>query len=217
MPKKLICVDMGWTIEDESAGQLDRVRLIGDVCRRRGLDFDPDAFLAKMEAAGRNGVAATFRAALDACAFPAELRAEIAAAVLWRTDRLALYPGVREALAALAARHSLVVLANQSKPVTARLEAYGIAGYFDAVVCSCEVGFDKPDPRIFRLASDRFPGREPWMVGDRIDNDVVPAKRLGWRTIRVLQGDHRNYRPRSADEEPDFTVASFAAAAEILL
>jgi FMN phosphatase YigB (HAD superfamily) len=26
------------------------------------------------------------------------------------------------------------------------------------------------------------------MIGDRLDNDISPARLLGWKTIRVLQG-----------------------------
>jgi ribonucleotide monophosphatase NagD (HAD superfamily) len=48
------------------------------------------------------------------------------------------------------------------------------------------------------------------MVGDRLDNDIAPAKRLGMQTIRVLQGFARHQRPRSAAEEPDHTIRAIA-------
>jgi FMN phosphatase YigB (HAD superfamily) len=41
------------------------------------------------------------------------------------------------------------------------------------------------------------------MVGDRLDNDIRPAKQLGWQTIRALQGFAWVQVPRDADEEPD--------------
>jgi ribonucleotide monophosphatase NagD (HAD superfamily) len=44
------------------------------------------------------------------------------------------------------------------------------------------------------------------MVGDRIDNDVVPAKLLGMRTVLIRTGRHREHQPRSWDEIPDFEV-----------
>ena len=44
------------------------------------------------------------------------------------------------------------------------------------------------------------------MVGDRIDNDVVPAKLLGMRTVLIRTGRHREQQPRSWDEIPDFEV-----------
>ena len=44
------------------------------------------------------------------------------------------------------------------------------------------------------------------MVGDRIDNDIAPAKALGMATILLRGGRHRRQRPRSPAEEPDAVV-----------
>ena len=44
------------------------------------------------------------------------------------------------------------------------------------------------------------------MVGDRIDNDIVPAKALGMAAILLRSGRHRRQRPRSPAEEPDAVV-----------
>ena len=48
------------------------------------------------------------------------------------------------------------------------------------------------------------------MVGDRIDNDVVPAKLSGMRTVLIRTGRHREQMPRSWDERPDFEVEDAA-------
>ena len=43
-----------------------------------------------------------------------------------------------------------------------------------------------------RSASLRInPPEQACMIGDRIDNDIVPAKELGMKTIRVKQGFYR--------------------------
>jgi FMN phosphatase YigB (HAD superfamily) len=44
------------------------------------------------------------------------------------------------------------------------------------------------------------------MVGDRIDNDVVPAKILGMRTVLLRTGRHIEQKPRTWEEVPDFDV-----------
>ncbi len=44
------------------------------------------------------------------------------------------------------------------------------------------------------------------MVGDRIDNDIAPAKALGMAAILFKTGRHRKQRPRSAAEAPDAEV-----------
>jgi FMN phosphatase YigB (HAD superfamily) len=41
------------------------------------------------------------------------------------------------------------------------------------------------------------------MVGDRIDCDIVPAKQLGMRAVRLRTGRHASQEPRSWDERPD--------------
>jgi putative hydrolase of the HAD superfamily len=48
------------------------------------------------------------------------------------------------------------------------------------------------------------------MVGDRIDNDVVPAKLLGMRTVLFRTGRHRAQQPRSWEERPDVEVHDVA-------
>ena len=86
---------------------------------------------------------------------------------------------------------------------------YGIASAFRWVLCSCELGCEKPDARIFRLAETRCgvaPGRI-WMVGDRVDNDIVPARRRGWNTLRIRQGDHAGYEGKTPAETPDHEVS----------
>jgi FMN phosphatase YigB (HAD superfamily) len=52
---------------------------------------------------------------------------------------------------------------------------------------SFENGFSKPDPHVFRILTTRLEGRgispaETLMVGDRLDNDIEPARAHGWQT-----------------------------------
>ena len=50
--------------------------------------------------------------------------------------------------------------------------------------------FQNPDRRIFEIALERS-GCKPEnavMIGDRIDNDIVPAKQLGMKTIWIKTG-----------------------------
>lgn len=112
-------------------------------------------------------------------------------------------PGVTGALEALRGEFRLGVIANQPPLVRAELERYCLHGSFDLLVISDEVGLHKPDVRIFEYALDKA-GAEPSrcvMVGDRVDNDVRPAKALGMRTV-WLDNDYSRmpYRPRDDHE-----------------
>ena len=54
------------------------------------------------------------------------------------------------------------------------------------------------------------------MVGDRIDNDVAPARTLGMRTVLFRTGRHAAQQPRSADEVPDAEVRNVAGLRVVL-
>jgi FMN phosphatase YigB (HAD superfamily) len=48
------------------------------------------------------------------------------------------------------------------------------------------------------------------MIGDRLDNDIRPARLLGWKTIRILQGFAQFQFPRDRFDEADATIAELA-------
>ena len=48
------------------------------------------------------------------------------------------------------------------------------------------------------------------MIGDRLYNDIRPARLLGWKTIRILQGFARFQEPRDGLDEADATIADLA-------
>jgi GrpB-like predicted nucleotidyltransferase (UPF0157 family) len=57
----------------------------------------------------------------------------------------------------------------------------------DVVVMSDEIGVAKPDARFFAAVLDRL-GRRPdevLYVGDRLDNDILPARHIGMFTVFI--------------------------------
>jgi ribonucleotide monophosphatase NagD (HAD superfamily) len=54
------------------------------------------------------------------------------------------------------------------------------------------------------------------MVGDRIDKDVIPARLVGMRTVRIRLGLHREQRARSPEEVPDAELPSVVGLAETI-
>jgi len=122
------------------------------------------------------------------------------------------YPEAAGVLARLATRYRLGVIANQGPGAAERLHAYGLDDHLEVIVCSADVGVRKPDPRIFELALSRAgcaPGQAA-MIGDRPDNDICPAKRLGMATVRVRRGYAVYQVPRSEEYEADATVDRLA-------
>jgi putative hydrolase of the HAD superfamily len=84
----------------------------------------------------------------------------------------------------------------------------GIGDLFDYQGLSGLTGLRKPNPRAFQEAAVALgvPPAACIMVGDRIDNDIVPAKALGMAAILLRSGRHRRQRPRSPADEPDAVV-----------
>ena len=66
----------------------------------------------------------------------------------------------------------------------------------------------KPDIRIFGYALDKTncSPQETCMIGDRLDNDILPAKSLGMKTVWIKQGFGALQKPLSKSEEPDYTI-----------
>lgn len=68
-----------------------------------------------------------------------------------------------------------------------KLAAAGLAGYFDAVVCSADTGYGKPHPAPYRAAL-RALGTAPadaLFVGDRPETDIAGALAAGVPAVRI--------------------------------
>jgi HAD superfamily hydrolase (TIGR01549 family) len=217
MPVRAVLFDVGGPINTE----LEHERLV---------DADIVAVLAEA------GVEATPAQYADAVAWAVEHFAPDAhTAIIWRLvggdagiaramyaafhERVAgrmpfeLREGVSDVLAWLRARGlKLGLAANQPIKTLALLDELGIGQYFDHREVSGSHGYRKPDVRLFLRACEDL-GVAPEqcvMVGDRIDNDIAPARVLGMRTVLFRTGRHAAQQPRCAEEAPDTEVRDVA-------
>jgi putative hydrolase of the HAD superfamily len=120
-----------------------------------------------------------------------------------------LRPGMDGLLRRLHARGlRLGLAANQPAVALDRLDAAGVGGYFHYRHVSETLGFRKPDPRLFLHACESLEvePEECIMVGDRVDNDIAPARMLGMRTVLLRTGRHLHQQPRTWLEVPDAEV-----------
>ena len=53
------------------------------------------------------------------------------------------------------------------------------------------------------------------MIGDRLDNDIFPAKEIGFKTIWLRQGISCKQEPVTDDYVPDCEVSSFSELLDI--
>lgn len=195
MAVQWIFFDVGYTLVNEDAVWLER-------CREQAAltpGLTPEEIFAAIIEASR-AYLPQYRTVADRYGF-----ARIAP---YREALETLYPDALPTLQALCGPYRLGVIANQSAGLEDRLKFFGIRDYFSCVVSSWESGVMKPDPAIFRLALERAicPADQALMVGDRLDNDIFPAKALGMKTIWIRQGLGAYQTPRGPAYTPDGTV-----------
>lgn len=111
-----------------------------------------------------------------------------------------IYPDVRPCLAALRERGLFVGFAGNQPPEAARqLQALGLGA--DLITTSAALGAEKPASAFFQqlLAYAGFSAGETLYVGDRIDNDVLPAHRIGMRTAFLRRGPWARHQASSPE------------------
>ena len=127
----------------------------------------------------------------------------------WHLEDEKLYDDTESVLRSLCERgYNIGVIANQAAGTQKRLENWGLMKYIQLVIASAEEGVAKPDKRIFEIALERSmcSPTEAVMIGDRIDNDIIPAKKMGMATIWVKQGFGKYWTITNESEKADFEV-----------
>lgn len=99
-----------------------------------------------------------------------------------------------------------------------KLVRLGMAGMFDAVVVSEELGVSKPDPKIFEKACEEIgvDCESCIYVGDRLDSDILGANKVGMVSVRLLRGKYKEETPKGLQERPDFEIKRMEELLEIL-
>ena len=100
------------------------------------------------------------------------------------------------------------IVANQPATSVNSLKSDHLFELIDFLGISAIVGIEKPDIKIFELAIKEL-AVDPTKaihIGNRIDTDVIPAKKLGMKTVWVRRGE-ANPDPSADDlKQADITV-----------
>lgn len=101
-----------------------------------------------------------------------------------------LYPDASRAIDALReAGYRVAIVANQPAARTDELRAIGVDA--EVIAMSESMGVAKPAPEFFARALELMGSPDPGSVayvGDRVDNDVVPATAAGMRAVWLRRG-----------------------------
>lgn len=191
--------DLGSTLLDETDRVNERIEATAKL-----LQLETTSFMTQLEKAAKT--------------HPYVIHMELPNGASWapwpkRLDPL--YPNAISLLNILHKKFRIGVIANHGKDTAQRL---GIAQFFTTYTASETAGCRKPDLRIFEmaLAQAQCLPENAVMIGDRLDNDIYPAKKLGMKTIWIRQGFGGASEPITEDFEPDYTVNSLTEIPNVL-
>lgn len=209
--------DLGYTLINEDGAAMGRLAQVSDALRQRGVEASPEDLRAALETASARFDQNPFRSLLLPFTDDEDVIAFARSSGRYPKELESPYPQALPLLKRLRGKYKLGIIANQPPGTQERLTQYGMAHYFDVCVSSGDAGVSKPDAAIFCLALKHAgcAPNESVMIGDRLDNDIRPAKALGFRTVRVLQGPGRLQQPRNAAETPDATAENLCEVAAL--
>lgn len=137
----------------------------------------------------------------------------------WHSKDELLYEDTIDTLEYLKSKnYKLGIIANQKIGLDKRLEEFDILKYFELVIASEEVGVSKPNKDIFNIALSKA-NCKPYdcvMIGDRLDNDIVPANQVGMKVIWIRQGLAKYQEIKLGIKYTDFIVSSLIEIKDIL-
>lgn len=81
----------------------------------------------------------------------------------------------------------LGIISNWDNRLYGILKEYQILNQFKGIFLGCEVSYFKPHPQIFKTALENFKvtPQESLMIGDSLEEDIIPAQKLGFKTYHL--------------------------------
>jgi putative hydrolase of the HAD superfamily len=125
-------------------------------------------------------------------------------------QRLQLFPEVRTVLEQLRPYYRMAVVTDAMSPYALpELRMVGLGDFFNPVIVSGDLGYRKPDPRLFHKALEGLGERaeETVYIGNDLDNDVLGARQVGMKTVFFCSG------PKQVDPystPADYVIYHFA-------
>jgi FMN phosphatase YigB (HAD superfamily) len=239
-----VFLDVGNVLFNDDPQNFEAYRLLYDTLRIRHPSYEFEAMLAEREELARGGANFILHTLAQRMLPPDEAKfslRNIRELLLTHYDQQHFWDERNRAvLEQLRSRWRLGIIANQPTECRQSLARRGLLECFEIVAISDELHLHKPDLALYEWAlnaSGSDPGRTV-MIGDRRDNDIDPANRLGMRTILIRWPDCRSkgwdpdnslaaafldscdrvplFSAVPVGAEPDLTIASLAEAPAVV-
>jgi len=120
-----------------------------------------------------------------------------------RVDNMYLLKDIYETLEKIRNKYKTVIITNgDSAGQRAKINRFDLAKYFDGIYVEEEMGFGKPDNRVFEkvTASHGVKHHECLILGDNPTWDIIAPGKLGWKTAFV---NTRKIILEFSDYQPD--------------
>ncbi len=90
-----------------------------------------------------------------------------------------------------------------------KVKSLGLMERIQSLTISGEIGVRKPNLKIFEVACERADvlPEEAIFVGDSVQNDIVGANRAGMTSVLINRKSDM-LTPKTADEQPDYTISN---------
>ncbi|MBN1316974.1 MAG: HAD family hydrolase [Anaerolineales bacterium] len=136
-----------------------------------------------------------------------------------RLDNMYLFPGTIEILSHLVSKNMKLALVTNgdSEGQREKIDRFDLEKYFDAILIEGEMGFGKPDERVFIKALEILNAtpERTLMVGDNLKWDVGGPQALG---IRGIWYDRKSKGlPENSTIKPDRIISNINHLVEILI
>jgi len=115
--------------------------------------------------------------------------------------------------------YKLVIISNGSiDGVNKVIDKFDLRKYFDLIIISEEVGREKSTTIPIKLALEKsgLTVDEALMIGDRIDEDILGAKKLGMIAVKYNYGIWKDSNYSGEDVKSDFVINDLLELKEIL-
>lgn len=98
------------------------------------------------------------------------------------------FDGVIDVIKAIKQKEGKIGIITDGRSLTQRnkIKALGITDLIDYIVISGEIGSEKPDEANFRAIEKNLKCTTNYYIGDNIKKDFITPKRIGWKTIGLL-------------------------------
>jgi putative hydrolase of the HAD superfamily len=127
-------------------------------------------------------------------------------------NNVTLYDGALYTLQSLSKKYTLIAVTNGN----ANLEKIGLRHLFDDVVTAVDVGYAKPDARIFNEAIRKAGTQADKIihVGDNPEADIIGAANVGLKTVWM---NSKSVSWPNDDIQPDLTINRITELCDLLL